>query len=238
MDLARNFSRLSDLLSSVWSSQELPDLQQALDWAASDNQQRAIPWPQKRWITAFPRQRGLLSALPDLLTRSDVRAVCDQLPETPRGATDAFIVSMAWGYGQANYGIHRTQKVLDTAGAEAGRSLARAARLATEEGPEGAYEHLAGHGRLHGLGPAFGTKFLYFHNQDALILDQVIADWFMGVTGKNLRPTAWNLDSYTEYLAAMECWAAEAGLPADRLEEAAFSTMSDALGNQWARDRR
>jgi len=98
------------------------------------------------------------------------------------------------------------------------------------------YEQLGGASRMHGLGPAFGTKFLFFQNREALILDDLLATrWFRGVTGVNLRPTVWNTNLYETYLTAMHDWAADANVEPASIEQAAFQLVSDGRGNQWAR---
>jgi hypothetical protein len=176
----------------------------------------------------------LLNELPTQLSREVVRDVCGNCSADIRGAIDAFIVSMAWGYGRAGYGVYRTQAVLSQGGANVGLALDRARRLVVERGPLAGYEQLAGPGRLEGLGPAFGTKFLFFLNDDALILDKLIADWFSAVEGSSLRPTTWSLKHYRHYLETMNGWAEDAGLPVVRIEEAAFTEIARVRGNQWA----
>lgn len=70
----------------------------------------------------------------------------------------------------------------------------RASRLLAADGPLGAYESLARDScaRLRGLGPAFGTKYLYFTQPEgaateALILDAFVARWL--VESRESRPT-------------------------------------------------
>lgn len=160
-------------------------------------------------------------------------ALVPDCADTPRGALDSFIVVMAWGYGMTGYGVHRTAEILADAGADAGPKLARARRIVVREGPLSGYEWLADRGRLHGLGPAFGTKYLFFHNEDALILDRWLADWYRAVTGVDLRPTVWNLASYSEYLDQVGEWSAAAGVDAVRFEETVFTLIAALNGGQW-----
>lgn len=213
---------------------ELPGLETVVEAARAGVGQPAIDWPQARWIAAFPQQRGLLNALPPQLSRDIVRNVCGSCSAGTQGAIDAFVVSMAWGYADSGYGVWRTQQVLSQGGANAGVALDQARRLVVEQGPLAGYEQLAGPGRLEGLGPAFGTKFLFFQNDDALILDKLIADWFTVVDGSNLRPTTWSSKHYRHYLETMNGWAEDAGLSVVRIEEAAFTEIGRARGNQWA----
>lgn len=215
-------------------NEPLPDLQTVLEAARSDVEQPAIDWPQERWVAAFPQQRVLLNELPPQLSREVVRNACGNCSADVQGAIDAFVVSMAWGYADSGYGVWRTQQVLSQGGANAGVALDHARRLVVEQGPLAGYEQLAGTGRLNRLGPAFGTKFLFFQNDDALILDKLIADWFTAVEGSSLRPTTWSLKHYRHYLETMNRWAAAAGLSTIRIEEAAFTEIARARGSQWA----
>jgi hypothetical protein len=85
-----------------------------------------------------------------------------------------------------------------------------------------------------GLGPAFGTKFLFYQNEQALILDRLSGRWFKSVTDISLRPTVWRHDKYAFYLKQMQEWAARDDLSPARVEQAAFQLMSERESNQWA----
>jgi hypothetical protein len=98
---------------------------------------------------------------------------------------------MAWGYGRVGYGPYRVHRVLETT-LDAGSILQSAAGELGSGGPVRAYVLLGEHGaaRLPGLGPAFGTKFLYFCSPSgaspALILDRLVADWLREHAGLRL----------------------------------------------------
>lgn len=70
---------------------------------------------------------------------------------------EAFVATQVWGYGGIGYGPHRTRQVLARPNADA--VLTETVSLLVDEGAVAAYEAL---NTLHGLGPAFFTKFLYF----------------------------------------------------------------------------
>jgi hypothetical protein len=103
-----------------------------------------------------------------------------------------------------------------------------------------AYGRLGDHGaaRLPGLGPAFGTKFLYFCSPPgtcpALILDRLVADWLSEHAGLRLNQIRWSASTYLRYLTAMSGWADEMALPADKLEVCIFMAAAADTGGQWA----
>ena len=91
--------------------------------------------------------------------------------------------------------------------------------------------------RLPGLGPAFGTKFLYFCSppgDPALILDRLVADWLGEHAGLRLNQIRWSASTYLRYLTAMAGWADEMALPADKLEACIFMAAAADTGGQWA----
>lgn len=198
--------------------------------------QKPIPWPKSEWMEEFPDLAPMLSVMSNPLSRDAVRDTVRRLPNNEAGAIAAFVACMAWGYGRTGYGRSRTKKVLES-NHDAPRKLAKVREIASRGGLRAAfdaYQYLAGEGRLDHLGPAFGTKFIYFHNADGLILDKLTAEWYKRASGIDLKPTQWNPSKYREYLAFMGGWAESFGLRPDELEEVAFSQISRESGNQWA----
>ena len=206
------------------------------EWkVAGQPEQKAIPWPRDAWVQEFPDLRKVLQGLPDPLSRDDVTNLVRGLPETDDGAVAAFVACMAWGYGKTGYGRTRTLAVLNSS-RSVPTKLAEARRIASEGGLRAAfdsYEFLAGDGRLHNLGPAFGTKYIFFHNHEGLILDRLTADWYHRASGVDLKPTVWSPKNYREYLAFMGGWAETLGITPQELEQIAFTQMSRERGNQW-----
>jgi hypothetical protein len=204
-----------------------------MEAAQSDLAQPAIPWPRDSWLTAFPDQQDFLQALPDELARSDVRDVCSGAAPTPDGAVSAFLATMAWGHGDTGYGIYRTRRILKEAAGSGPAKLARARQVVLDAGPLGGYEALANQERLRYLGPSFGTKFLFFQREDALILDDKIGRWFKSVDGRSLRWKEWLPQKYTEYLEQMDAWSGQAGVSPARFEETVFTLIAEGSGGQW-----
>jgi hypothetical protein len=218
----------------------LPVLQVVDAWrGAGSPRQEGMAWPRQRWTDHFPAQASTFADLPDHLTRSVVRRACLRAAESPAEAERAFLAVMAWGYGKVGYGPFRVRRLLD-ASPNAAAHLQAAADELVRGGPVEAYARLGAHGaaRLAGLGPAFGTKFLYFCSatgrRPALILDRLVARWLRDHTDLALNEARWSVSTYADYLDAMFRWAEELRIGADELEVCIFSQQAKVAGSQWA----
>lgn len=199
--------------------------------------QQAIAWPRDRWKVAFPTQ-SVFSTLPPTLDRQRVRRACVEAGASENAATKAFLATMAWGYGNVGYGAWRVAQALRDR--YAGRKLLDVAIALTGDGPQAAYRLMAGASRLHRIGPAFGTKFLYFadsgsHARHALILDALVAEWLRRNTNFRVHPVPWAPARYNAYLDQMHDWAAALRVEPDAVELAIFQEMSQRGGNQWSK---
>jgi hypothetical protein len=187
----------------------------------------------------FPGHAAVLAGLPGVLGRPQVREACRDAASSPAAALDAFMTVMAWGFGNVGYGPFRVRRVLASVPDPGARLQAAAGELA-RGGPAAAYALLGDRGvsALPGLGPAFGTKFLYFCSppggRAALILDSLVARWLRGNTDLRLNEARWSVLTYQLYLAALSRWAGETAVTADELETCIFLAQSTAAGNQWA----
>jgi hypothetical protein len=84
--------------------------------------------------------------------------------------------------------------------------ILRECTIASDLSPLDAYKAISG--SITGLGPAFGTKFLYFMSPKehrAPIFDAVVANWLyrFGIRnpkGKFVSPVGWNSSHYALYL--------------------------------------
>ena len=146
---------------------------------------------------------------------------------------------MAWGYGRVGYGPFRVRRVLHAV-SDAGPRLQAAASAAAQGHPVEAYSFLGDHGtaRLPHLGPAFGTKFLYFcssaERRPALILDRLVARWLRENVGLAFNELRWSVSTYARYLETTFDWADELDLAADELESCIFSKQAGLGDGQWA----
>jgi hypothetical protein len=76
--------------------------------------QPAIGWPRDRWLEDFHGNAARLSQLPDRLDRPAVARIGKHAAESPERAVEAYIVVMAWGFGDSvGYGRFRTKRILD-----------------------------------------------------------------------------------------------------------------------------
>jgi hypothetical protein len=198
-------------------------------------EQPAVVWSRDRWAKKFPNESSI-EDLPEALNRQRVRQLCAAASVSAKAARSAFLASMVWGYGKVGYGPWRIARALDDR--EAGQKLRRVVSILQAEGPDAAYRALSGPCRLERLGPAFGTKFLYFidpgqHGRRALILDRLVSRWLVENTGLRLNPATWSSATYTAYLDHMHEWADGLEVGADEVELAIFQEMSEAEQNQW-----
>lgn len=202
-------------------------------------EQQAISWPQGRWKRACS-SHAVLGNLPPTLDRKRVRLESANAGTSESAAMNAFLATMVWGYGNVGYGAWRVTQALKDG--DAGRKLLDVVTALNSDGPEAAYRLMAGASRLHRIGPAFGTKFLYFadlgiHLRRALILDALVAEWLGRNTNFRVDPVPWAPAKYGEYLEKMHDWAHALTMDPDAVELAIFQEMSDRDGNQWSRSK-
>jgi hypothetical protein len=207
-------------------------------WQADGQpKQPGIGWPRARWVARFPEREALLTSLPDRLDRVTVRARCSSAATSPEAAWQAFLVVMVWGFGTVGYGPWRTAQVL-AATVEAQERLASVAQQLAAQGALDAYRLLAGGCRLRGLGPAFGTKYLYFCPQGpgppALIFDRLVAKWLTRTVQISLNPGSWSAGTYRRYLDILGAWAAALDVAPDEIEQRIFQAQADQARSQWA----
>jgi hypothetical protein len=199
--------------------------------------QQGILWPRSDWLLAFPAHEELLRRLPRLLDRTCVREICADAAHDGAAAQRAFLAVMVWGYGKVAYGRHRVHEIL-TYTEWPDQLLVAVARTLAMEGALAAYRRLADGGdcRLKGLGPAFGTKYLYFCQPAgaepvALIHDSNVAKWFVRYAGLELPCDEWSELTYSLYLDQMRTWAAGMRCRPDDLELRVFEATVE---GQWA----
>jgi hypothetical protein len=177
-----------------------------------------------------------MAQLPEVLDRQTVRAACANSTNSAPDAMRAFLATMAWGYGRVGYGVWRVAQAFTDL--RVGRKLLDVARTLDQEGPQAAYQQMGGESRLPLIGPAFGTKFLYFcdsgrFGRRGLILDRLVAVWLRENTHFWVNSVPWSPNRYGAYLNQMREWAANLAVEPDALELVIFLEMSERRGNQW-----
>jgi len=180
--------------------------------------------------------------------RSEVLKLGAMYREGNVSATDLFLATMVWGNGGTGYGAYRTSVALNIPrkGAVPINVIETVGRLACAGDIENAYNTMAN--ALWRIGPAFGTKFLYFASpldNQALIFDGVVARWHSADSPwPALASSAWswNWETYSAYMGwcqrsfnALPSELKETGNPsfhhdgasrADMVEAAIFSYMN------------
>src|SRR5678815_3289242 len=103
--------------------------------------QGRIAWPRDRWDLALPGQ-SICRTLPATLNRQQVRRACAKAGTSERSAKNAFLVTMAWGFGNVGYGPWRVAQAFKDR--DAGRKLLDVAVVLNSDGPQAAYRLMAG----------------------------------------------------------------------------------------------
>ena len=198
---------------------------------------QAVSVPSGWWRRALdeddrpPQLRG--DAATTLLTRQEVWELAADAKDSAAGARRLLWAAVAWGAGhRLRLCLKRIEAVrLDRDGI--GERLREAAALVGRD-PVRAYEllHPPRRNLVRHLGPAFGTKFLYFAGgglleHPALILDSRVATSLVRHGWTSLGTTGgWPSATYARYLERVHAWSRElGGLPvvaADQIEKLLF----------------
>ena len=203
--------------------------------------QGAIHWRKADWIAAFPAHQERFRALPPGLDRTDVRRVAGRALKGSAEAEFAFLVTKAWGEGDNGYGPTRALESIEIT-QDPGQRLLAVAQTLHERGALAAYRRFGDGGdcRIFYLGPAFGTKFLYFsqpadQRPQALIHDKNVAKWLHMHAGFPRPSAAWSPRRYEAYLVQMHTRAEALRCAPEDLELCMFRSTLDP-GNQWSGD--
>jgi hypothetical protein len=205
-----------------------------------------------------------LPSLPDLIlnrgciSRGDVLDIGEQARTGKLSPLVLLAASFAWGTGMTGYGPHRYREIIDAAESRLEPSLQKALDAACcsrdSSNPIAGYAQLYGGyarnasdratpgqepwSRLHGLGPAFFTKFLYFAVPGALILDNNVAKAVHDLSNlPNLvtddgQSVAWTPYRYAVYLHWMRQTAEAVGVWPAMLELTLFKPPTDPMDDQ------
>lgn len=134
-----------------------------------------------------------------------------------RAVVTAFLAAMIWGYGTTGYGPYRTSRVLASDPDIVKHLIDVASRAqGSPNGGEDAFRHIAEHrgqaDYLKYLGPAFGTKFLYFLTaasevaDTTPVMDAVVRRWFRSEADISLATGSWDTESYQTYIGCLDEW--------------------------------
>jgi Putative 8-oxoguanine DNA glycosylase OGG-like protein len=207
-----------------------------------------------------------LPGLPDVIlnrgqiTRGDVLDIGERVRAGDCSPVVLLAASFAWGTGTTGYGPRRYREIVDAAGAMLEPSLRQALDAIYQDprssDPVAGYAQLyggckSGHraqagqapwSRLHKLGPAFFTKFLYFAVPGALVLDNRVANAVYERSGlphlvaAGGRSVAWTPYRYAVYLHWMQRTARTIGTRPEMLEFTLFQPPADPIGEHDAHE--
>jgi hypothetical protein len=191
--LTASLQRLSDL-AELWKANGKPE-QESFQWSKTSF----------RWQSALKEYAQFIDTLEPTLNRTQVKnIVCDQSVDI----ISRFIASMIWGYGEVGYGPFRVKGILSNPDLDS--KLQSTFDLANQGYWLESYARLRDC-KIKGLGPAYGTKWLFFCSgpgQEMPIYDSVIAKWiasnasedFLGIptSSEYWRPLTYK--TYVEYL--------------------------------------
>ena len=225
------------------SSDEPAAVPAILRTAASDPDER---WRQQvnvrpdRWLQRLGQDR-VPAALQRRaqLGRRDLFGIAEKVRAGTVDHSQLLVAVMMWGYGTRGYGPARTARMLAAPDAEQRIASAFQAANDPRDGARAGYAALAdpATARLSWLGPAFGTKFLFFAGHGAvhygsrpLILDGLIGRWVEHQAGVRLLPWTWMRSNYGRYLDLMHRWADALGWEPDQVEHRIFTLARSSQG--------
>lgn len=193
------------------------------EWVdAGSPSQTGFDWTRSRanWQRDIRSHKLFVETLPSILDRRAVRRIA-KLPKFE--VTEKFLATMIWGYGDLGYGSYRVGEMFQSNDFQGKIQFSH--ELASEGDVIGAYHFLA-ENRIRQLGPAFGTKWIYFVSSpefSAPIYDSVVSKWIERYASKEFQgistsSESWNLKTYARYLEWARLGSAELGINAGELE--------------------
>ena len=155
------------------------------------------------WVERFPKEATFLRKNSENLNRNKVKKVCGLKSNST--LRQKFLLVMLWGYGPYAVGATRTLKITEQTNFE--EKIRSAYKLAGSGRHIDAISTLATN-PIKGLGPAYGTKFVFFASPwrkvCAPIYDKRVRDW-LAVNAKSnfkasdLRKLQWDTNSYVKW---------------------------------------
>jgi hypothetical protein len=181
----------------------------------------------KTELTKLQDHREFIEYQPNPIRREDVFSVFQQARGKSQTLTEAFLLSMIWGFGQSPYGPYRTSVMLESGGKNFENMLGEVVELLNrnnrdDDAVKEAYRKLL---KIEQCGPAFATKFMYFASPETgriPIFDKRVVAWLTtadrdNATSHNKKLSAARDDHFAAFYkfcvnAAREINAADVGL--------------------------
>ena len=208
-------------------------------------------WNQKSWTNQLGQHEDFFKKLKgDPIDRKQAVQLSPVVTNEEE-AVQVFLLAMLWGYGLVGYGPFRTRRILERP--EAAAELLEIAQVAQDDGGLAAFKLIADRRNegarsfLKWLGPAFGTKYIYFltaknnPQEPAPVMDSVVYRWFRKhAPNRNIRVDFWHTPSYELYLSSLKEWAMDITHRFDQetriddVEYLIFAEGSRFEGNDWS----
>lgn len=208
-------------------------------------------WNQKSWTNQLKRYEDFFDRLKgDPIDRKQAVQLSPVVTDEEE-AVQVFLLAMLWGYGLVGYGPFRTRRILDRP--EAAAELLEVAEVAQRNGGLAAFQLIADRRNggassfLKWLGPAFGTKYIYFltaksnPHEPAPVMDAVVYRWFCKhAPTRKIRVDYWHPESYERFLDSLKEWALDISqrfgqeFRIDDVEYLIFAEGSRFEGNDWS----
>lgn len=185
-------------------------------YTIGDVDAQRVRWIPDRWIAAFTGYEAAHSALIEHSTEADGIARSFIHSRSDGDPVELFLMAMAWGYRPKDYGPTRTQRVLESDGAD--EKIRAIVDTTRSDGAAAGWHALLTTHKIDGLNMSFGTKLLYFagytasHRPRPLVLDErVRASLNRPEVAPGTVPPKGIVRQadYMRYLELAEDWAAE-----------------------------
>ncbi|OBI24095.1 hypothetical protein [Mycobacterium sp. E2497] len=185
-------------------------------YTVADVDAHRVRWVPERWTAAFQGHEaahGKLAAHSEAERGIARRFIHNQADADP---VDLFMIAMAWGFAPKDYGPHRVQTILATAGAK--DKIRFVVAITRTEGAGAGWHALLNTHKIDGLNMSFGTKLLYFagyttaHRPRPLVLDKRVRDALNepDIAPGTVPPTGLvRQPDYLRYLERAEKWASD-----------------------------
>lgn len=209
-------------------------------------------WNRKSWTNQLGQYEEFFNGLKiDRIDRKQAVQLSPHKVTNEEEAVQVFLLAMLWGYGLVGYGPFRTRRIMDRP--EAVAELLEVAQVAQRDGGLAAFQLIADRRSggtksfLKWLGPAFGTKYIYFltaksnPEKPAPVMDAVVYRWFRKHSpDRKVRVDFWHTPSYKQFLDCLEEWAFDITqqfgqeVRLDDVEYLIFAEGSRFEGNDWS----
>ena len=197
-------------------------------------------WQLKPWVNVFPDKTEFLTQLHMQNLGSIDRTLIKSIVRNSfltSNVVDGFLATMIWGYSNNSTGPYRTSKIINQKDFES--NVSNSYDYLLKSNTKKAFDTLITNGPKY-LGPAFGTKYLYFAAPKSLlpapvILDSLISEALATWGNFHIDSQKASSNDYLEYINYMAQEAENLGMDSECLEMIMFTEQSKLKENSsWS----